>query len=288
MNNFKKIIARNFILFPSFVLFAVSILFLYAGVNKTPMNAECFLDYYGAVVVGVLIIVSIAGVFYFFTPPKGLLSKTLFLSFFLSSVIVAMLFLKYFGRCKRSHFDSKVGVVCEDVHIDKDEIDAKKSNNEQEIWKKCTHLLAGFSFEYPDYLKITKEYKQYNYWQIKTESPDFYYKDKRNLDIASGFELSITANPITDMTFTEFKNWVDPKDPNRNRDGILWVESNNRQFFTHKFEEESNTADSENIFYYSLDTLYKPNLIISVAINGTEKNKEKMKMILDHFIESLK
>lgn len=286
--NLKTTIVKNFTLFLSFILFIIAILFLNAGVNKTPMNTNCFLDCYGAGVVGILFFVSLTGIIIFFIPSKKKLPKILSFSFFLSSVIIAILFSKYFGECKRSHFDSTVGVICEDIPVN-EEIDTKKSNNEWEACKKCTHLLAGFSFEYPNYLETTKEEKQYNYWQIIMESPDFSYKDKRNLDIASGFRLFITANPVTDKTFAEFKNWVDPKDPNRNRSGIVWVKKNSRKFFTQTLERTpyDGINDSESIFDYSLNTLYNPNLKISAHIIGTESNKEEMQKILDHFMETL-
>lgn len=172
-----------------------------------------------------------------------------------------------------------------------------ETNNEEEskiTWKKYTNPLYGFSFEYPDHLKITEDkenndpFIQKGYWRIQIESTD--YKEQAvsekspvtGIDVISGFALSIYANPSTsNITFEELMEY---KQLGHGGSQIIKKETrenNSRKFFI------QTTQETFNDIHWSVSALYNPNLIIGMGLWGTKENKEKMETILNHFIETL-
>ncbi len=175
-----------------------------------------------------------------------------------------------------------------------------EENNEEETkitWKKYTNSLYGFSFEYPDYLKVTADESCDDpsigikgCWVIGIESPDYLsgrvpegHQGAGILTDIAGFHLYISTAPVKNMTFEEFR---DSKQRNIQFQSGEWREINSRKFFIDTTPKVSYPDQPDN-FDQSISTLYNSNLIIGVGIYGTKENKKEMEMILNHFMETL-
>ncbi|MFH1188010.1 MAG: hypothetical protein V1688_04100 [bacterium] len=319
MSNFKKtrkIIAKILIFSFSLLICFYGIWLLLSGVYGIWINGFRYLLWVGVGLTGVLSSVGIIGIIVSLAPkrrpPKILFySAFLFLVIMIVSLLTNILPLRghdfHFHALNQESLNSSVRAPsCAETSTERqknnttmaenkdatDNIETNtEENNEEETkitWKKYANPLYGFSFEYPDYLKITADESCDNpstsnfkgCWAIEIESAD-YAGASGGKNVISGFYLYMSTTPVTNgMAFEEFRDYSEQFSVGE------WRESNSRKFAVTVAVPRIPDPDRD-IFDLFTSTLYNPNLIISMGISGTKENKEEMEMVLNHFMETL-